>query len=75
MTVRRLRSERGIAQEQLALICDIDRSFMGRIERGIHAPTFWTIYKLLPGLGVSLRCFTKHFEEALAIVMSKDWKR
>lgn len=32
--VRRMRKERGISQEELALKCDIDRSYMGSIERG-----------------------------------------
>jgi transcriptional regulator with XRE-family HTH domain len=32
--VRRIRKERGISQEELALRCDIDRSYMGSIERG-----------------------------------------
>lgn len=32
--VRRTRKERGISQEALALKCEIDRSYMGAIERG-----------------------------------------
>jgi len=32
--VRRARLDRGISQEELALKCDIDRSYMGSIERG-----------------------------------------
>jgi transcriptional regulator with XRE-family HTH domain len=34
--VRRARKERGISQEELALRCDIDRSYMGSIERGLQ---------------------------------------
>jgi transcriptional regulator with XRE-family HTH domain len=32
--VRRIRKECGMSQEELALRCDIDRSYMGSIERG-----------------------------------------
>lgn len=32
--VRKHRKERNISQEKLALLCNIDRSYMGRIERG-----------------------------------------
>jgi transcriptional regulator with XRE-family HTH domain len=75
LTIRTLRREKGIAQEQLALASGLDRSFVGRIERGIHAPTIWTIYKLMPAFGISYRCFARRFEEALAIIMSRDSKR
>lgn len=32
--VRKHRKEKNISQEKLALLCNIDRSYMGRIERG-----------------------------------------
>jgi transcriptional regulator with XRE-family HTH domain len=32
--IRNIRKERGISQEELAHLCRIDRSHMGRIERG-----------------------------------------
>lgn len=32
--VRKYRKEKNISQEKLALLCNIDRSYMGRIERG-----------------------------------------
>ena len=32
--VRRARKDRGVSQEELALKCGIDRSYMGSIERG-----------------------------------------
>lgn len=44
--IRRARRERGISQENLALLSDIDRSYMGSIERGdqnIGAMHLWRI--------------------------------
>ena len=32
--IRKQRTQQGITQESLALQCGIDRSYMGRIERG-----------------------------------------
>lgn len=32
--IRSVRKARGISQEELAFLCNIDRSHMGRIERG-----------------------------------------
>lgn len=37
--VRKYRKEKNMSQEQLALLCNIDRSYLGRIERGEVNPT------------------------------------
>lgn len=34
LVIREHRIEKNIIQERLALMCDIDRSYLGRIERG-----------------------------------------
>lgn len=44
--VRKYRKERNMSQEQLALLCNIDRSYLGRIERGEVNPTLEKIYEL-----------------------------
>ncbi len=44
--VRALRTEHGIAQETLANQAGIERSHMGKIERGDHAPTLAIIFKI-----------------------------
>ena len=44
--VRKHRKERNISQEQLALLCNMDRSYLGRIERGEVNPTLEKIYEL-----------------------------
>lgn len=33
-TIRRLREERGVSQEEFAQLAGLDRSFYGRVERG-----------------------------------------
>ena len=51
--VRALRTERGIAQESLAHQAGIERSHMGKIERGEHMPTLVLILRIAKGLGCS----------------------
>ncbi|MCX2863605.1 helix-turn-helix transcriptional regulator [Paucibacter sp. PLA-PC-4] len=51
--VRAIRTEDGIAQEALALLAGVERSHMGKIERGEHMPTLAMILKLANALGRS----------------------
>lgn len=51
--VRSLRTEDGIAQESLAYLAGIERSHMGKIERGEHMPTLAMILKIARALGRS----------------------
>ena len=51
--VRELRTADGIAQETLAHIAGIERSHMGKIERGQHMPTLALIFKIASALGKS----------------------
>ncbi|OTG57148.1 transcriptional regulator [Acinetobacter sp. ANC 4204] len=51
--VRKYRKEINMSQEQLALLCNIDRSYLGRIERGEVNPTLEKIYELSKVLGIS----------------------
>ena len=51
--VRKYRKEKNMSQEQLALLCNIDRSYMGRIERGEVNITLEKIYELAKALDVT----------------------
>ena len=50
--ISNIRKKQGVAQEQLALIAGLDRSYMGRIERGEGNVTVKVIY----GLAEALSC-------------------
>lgn len=50
--VRKYRKERNMSQEQLALLCNIDRSYLGRIERGEVNSTLEKIYELANALHI-----------------------
>lgn len=45
--------EQGIAQEELAALAEIERSHMGKIERGEHMPTLALILKIAAALNRS----------------------
>lgn len=52
LLVRKHRKEKNISQEKLALLCNIDRSYMGRIERGEVNITIERLYELANALDV-----------------------
>lgn len=53
--VRALRREKGLSQEGLALNCNLDRTYIGGVERGERNVSLISIRKIAIGLGVSLR--------------------
>lgn len=52
--IREIRKAKGISQEKLALIAQIDRSYMGKIERGEFNLTLSKIYQLSEALEVDV---------------------
>ena len=52
--MKRVRLSRGISQEKLALLAEVDRSYVGRIERGDNNVAMLTLARLASALGVSL---------------------
>lgn len=50
--LRKLRTSKDMAQEDLAHRCDIPLSQVGRFERGVRSPTLSTILILARGLDV-----------------------
>ena len=51
--VATLRQERNLSQEALAYACDINRTYMGEIERGEKCPSLAIIVKIANGLEIS----------------------
>ena len=52
--LRKLRTERGLSQERLALAAEIDRSYVGRVERGSENVTISTLEAFATVLGVAV---------------------
>ena len=53
--IRQKRVEKDITQEMLALQCNIDRSYMGRIERGEVNLTVEKLYMIAKVLAVDVK--------------------
>lgn len=69
--VRALRTEDGIAQETLAHLAGIERSHMGKIERGEHMPTLVLVLRIARALGRSAGELMLETESRLP----KEWHR
>lgn len=51
--VKRIRSERGLTQEQFADISGFSQQYISSLEKGRRNPTIVTLYELATALGVS----------------------
>lgn len=52
--VRRVRQQKEISQERLALLAEVDRSYMGRVERGDNNVAVLTLLRIATALEVTL---------------------
>jgi transcriptional regulator with XRE-family HTH domain len=50
--LRQRRLKAGYSQEQLALDCGLDRTFISLLERGLRQPTLTTLFALADSLGI-----------------------
>jgi transcriptional regulator with XRE-family HTH domain len=61
-TLYALRIEKGFSQEELSFRCEIDRSYLGQLERGEKEPCLAKLARLAIGLETSLTDFFRRFE-------------
>ncbi len=57
--IRELRKSKGLSQEQLASQAEVDRSYVGGIERGERNVSFLTLVKIADCLECDVAGFTK----------------
>ena len=53
LVIRSERIRQEIAQDQFALLADVDRSYYGKLERGERQPSLALILRIAGGLGVA----------------------
>tara|TARA_B110000879_G_C10877504_1_gene395396 strand:+ start:204 stop:437 length:234 start_codon:yes stop_codon:yes gene_type:complete len=62
--IRQIRESQGISQEELAEKADLDRTYIGGVERGERNLTILSTLKLCRALGVELNDLTKGVKNA-----------
>lgn len=56
-TVLGLRNQKKLTQEDLAGLCNVDRSYISMIEVGRNEPSVTKIFEICEGLGISVASF------------------
>lgn len=58
--IKRIRQTKSISQERLALLAEVDRSYVGRVERGDNNVAVLTLIRLAAALDVSVAMLMEH---------------
>lgn len=66
-TLRTLRTQRHLTQEELAFESGLDRTYISLLELGHSSPTLDTLYALSGALGISLVDFALQIEAAMQL--------
>lgn len=64
--IRHFRDQLGWSQELLAEKADLNRSYLGEVERGRAIPSLATAGKLASALGIPLSSLLAHIEQEVA---------
>jgi transcriptional regulator with XRE-family HTH domain len=64
--LRELREANHISQEKLAEYCELDRTYISLLERGLRQPTITTIFKLAKALKISPSKLIEKLENSLS---------
>ncbi|QCB46947.1 helix-turn-helix transcriptional regulator [Hydrogenophaga sp. PAMC20947] len=64
--IRAERVKQAIAQDQFALLANVDRSYFGKLERGERQPSLALILRIAGGLGIPASDIIALVEERLA---------
>lgn len=62
LQVKQLRIERGLSQEQLGLLAELDRTYISGIERGVRNVSLANIFRISDALGVGPSALFTPFE-------------
>lgn len=65
LCLRTLRQRVNISQEALAFDGDVDRTYVGKVERGQSIPSLEILFKLFSVLGITFVEFAMEYESCL----------
>nr|WP_319572362.1 helix-turn-helix transcriptional regulator [uncultured Draconibacterium sp.] len=63
--LRAEREKKKLSQEKLAELCDLDRTYISLLERGLRQPTLTTIFRLSRSLGITPSEFIQEVEKKM----------
>jgi len=61
--LKELRVKKGYSQESLAIECDLDRTYISLLERGLRQPTISTLFTIASALEVTPSSIVKELEK------------
>lgn len=64
--VRDLRRERGVSQERLGQLAELDRTYISGVERGVRNPTIGSLWRIAEALDSSLGAIVTLAEQLLS---------
>lgn len=71
--IKILRQEKNLTQDELALRCELSKSFISQLERDLTSPSISTLMDILESLGVTLREFFSDDEDEKIVFGPDDY--
>lgn len=71
--IKILRQEKNLTQDELALRCELSKSFISQLERDLASPSISTLADILESLGVTLKEFFSDDEEEKIVFTRNDF--
>lgn len=70
--LKEIRTKKGVSQEQLAFECNLDRTFISLLERGLRQPTLTTLFTLADKLDVPVVTLIEKVDYQFSIMKAKS---
>lgn len=71
-SLRQLRMQRGLTQEEMADRCELSKGFISQVERNLASPSIATLEDMLESLGSSLPEFFRESRQETIVYAPKD---
>lgn len=62
LRLKDLRLEKAITQENLANRCDLDRTYISGLERGLRNPSLTCIFRVANGLNIQVEALVREYD-------------
>jgi len=65
-TLKDIRTQKGISQQELAFMTELDRTYISMLERNLRQPSLETVFKISAALGLKASEFIRMIETQIA---------